>query len=207
LIEPWGFLFATKAGEGRLVLGVDGGRASTSTASATEVATLAAVGTTSATTTTATAATTSGAVRLDVARVKVDGLLDLLLALALLLARGSGEVLLIRLLERGGALPLLVGLAALVGVADLEVAETELLLGLLDKVVGVRDALVLLLGSLLAGAVLSESLLLLGLGNGIASLLVLQFGLALGSAPRGGSLLVRAAINSYQYHALTSVKG
>lgn len=95
-------------------------------------------------------------------------------------------------MEGLGISPLLVDLAALVGLADLEVAvETSPLLGLLGEVFGVGDALVLGLGGLLASGVLSKGFLLLRLGNGLAGLLVLQLSLALGSAPGSGSLLLR----------------
>lgn len=215
-------LFAAQAGEGRLVLGVDGSGVIATSTSATEVrrgrsaatlgtlTTLGTLGTlrtvtagaatatltTTSTAGTATAATAAtGALRLDESGVEVNGLLDLALTLTLALASGTGnvDVLGLILLEGLGAGPLLVELAALVGLTGLEGGiESELLLGLLGQVVGVRDALVLGLSSLLASGILSEGLLLLALGNGLTGLLILQLGLTLGSTPGLSSLLVGA---------------
>ncbi|KAK8114092.1 hypothetical protein PG999_006161 [Apiospora kogelbergensis] len=97
-----------------------------------------------------------------------------------------------------GAGPLLVGLAALVGLADIgTAAKSQLLLGQLGEVLGVGDALVLLLlgdGFSVLG-ILSGGLLQLRLGNGLASLLILGLGFAFLSTPALGSLLLRAAGN------------
>jgi hypothetical protein len=223
-------LFAAQAGEGRLVLSVDGGSVLTTTTSATRAAgagttgaaragataALAALTTATATAlralaalaaltaasatraTTAAAGTTAGTLGLNESGVKVDGLLDLALTLALLLAGSSGDVdiLGLVLLKSLGASPLLVELAALVGLTGLEgTAKSKLLLGLLGEVVGVGDALVLGLGGLLAGGILGKSLLLLVLGNSLASLLVLKLSLAFGSTPGLGSLLLGTTAN------------
>lgn len=192
-------LVTTEAGEGRGILGVDGLdvlASTTSTAEVTTRTTLATALAAAAATATTTAATTSatGALRLDEARVEVNGLLGLLLTLAPVLARAGGEVVRLLLLEGLGLSPLLVGLGALVGSTGLEAGvKLKLLLGLLNEVVGVGDGLVLGLGVLFASGVLGESLLLLGLGNGLAGLLVLQLGLTLGGAPGSGGLLVGTA--------------
>ncbi len=209
-------LFA-EAGEGRLVLGVDvSSRASRATATGTTtgttlaaattattavttvatIATVAAVTTTVTTvTTTATAGTTAGAatgtVRLDEARVKVNSLLDLALTLTLLLAAATGDVLLLLVLESLGASPLLVELAALVGLTDLVTAKSELLLGLLGEVVAVRDTLVLGLSGL--GISIGSSVLV-ALGNSLTGLLVLELGVTLVGAPGLSSLLGSGAI-------------
>lgn len=201
-VEQVGFLFAAEGGEGRLVAGVDGGSILTAATSTAEVGSLsttlaAAVTAATAAATTGTAASTAGALGLDEAGVKVNGLLDLLLTLTLLLATGGREVVDLLLLEGLGGLPLLVELATLVGRAELNaVLKGKLLLGLLDEVVGVRDALVLGLSGFPGGSILSNGLLLLGLSDGLAGLLVLQLGLALGGAPRGSSLLLGTAGNS-----------
>lgn len=201
-------LFA-QAGESGLVAGVDGGRGvvtasacTTTGVVAAAVATLtttssaAALAATASTAATGASGTSTGALGLDEARVKVNSLLGLALTLALGLAagRGSPDLLLLVLVEGLGSGPLLVELAALVGRADLGClgSECELLLGQLGEVVDVRDALVLGLGGLLS-TILSSGGLLLGLSNGITSLLVLQLSVALVGAPRGGSLLVRSA--------------
>jgi hypothetical protein len=192
-------LFA-EAGEGRLILSVDGGsRSITAAAAATEVAStsttsLATVATATATTTATTGATTTSALGLDKAGVEVNGLLDLALTLTLLLTVATSVVLLLVVLERLGVLPLLVELATLVGLANVKgVFEAELLLGLLSEVLGVGDGLVLRLGGLF-GSVLSSGILLLALSDGITGLLVLQLGVALSSAPRGGGLLIGATM-------------
>lgn len=206
-----------------------GSAATTATAEvATEVATGTATGTTTATaltttlatatttlatatagelaTGTTTAATTLATVgalgRLDEAVLELDDLLRLALALALGLATGTGEEdLLLVLDEFLGAGPLLVGLGALVGLADLQgvlVLESELLLDLLGEVVGVGDGLVLLLdgSGILRGGVLGNGLLDVGLGNVLALDLVLQLGLAFGGTPRESSLLVGTTATS-----------
>jgi hypothetical protein len=207
-------LFA-QAGEGGLVLGVDGGSVLTArrlrvgvaaTVAAAEVASSAALTTTlttltaaptTRTTTTAAAAAASGALGLNESRVKVNGLLDLALALALLLAdrRGKVDLVLLGLVEGLGVSPFLVELAALVGLTDLEAGVKGcLLLGLLSQVVLVRDALILRFGGLFGDrcSIFCGGLLLLGLSNSLTGLLVLQLGITLSSTPRLGSLLLRA---------------
>lgn len=101
---------------------------------------------------------------------------------------GAGDEFFLVVIEGLGASPLLVELAALVGLTNLVVAKAELLLGLLGKVVGVGDALVLGLGGL-GGLVLGTSFV--ALSDGLASLLVLQLGVALVGAPALSSLLRR----------------
>jgi hypothetical protein len=201
-----GNLVAAEAGESRLVAGVNSSialsRSLRSTAATAAVTSTATVTTTlSATTTTAataSASTTSGTLRLDEARVEVNGLLDLALALALGLASGRGEVLLLLVLEGLGVGPLLVELAALVGLTDLETrVESGLLLSLLGEIFFVRDLLLGLLlssSSLGGGGVLSNGLLLLVLSDSFTGLLVLKLSSALVSTPGLGSLLVRATI-------------
>lgn len=208
-------LFA-QAGEGGLVLGVDGGSVLTArrlrvgvaaTVAAAEVASSAALTTTLAaitaapttrtTTAAAAAATSSGALRLNESRVKVNGLLDLALALALLLAdrRGKVDLVLLGLIEGLSVGPFLVELAALIGLTDLEAGVKGcLLLGLLSQVVLVRDALIFRFGGLFGDrcSIFCGGLLLLGLSNSLTGLLVLQLGITLSSTPRLGSLLLRA---------------
>lgn len=208
-----GSLFAAEAGEGRLVLGVDGrgvvvtagaaargvvtaaggvtATGSAATAALGAVTTVAAAGTAARTATAATAgAAAGGALGLDVALVDLDDLLLLLLALALGLSAGAGHEVLLLALDLDGLAPLLVG--ALVGAADLEAGvEGSLLLELLGEVVGVGDVLVLGLLGLLLGGLLSGGLLLLALGDGLASLLVLELGVALGGTPAVSGLLLR----------------
>lgn len=210
---------ASQAGESRLVVGVDGSRAATGTATAaTEVTTSTATGGTASTTlTTATAtlatatarelatATTAAAAAvttlaggLDEAVLQLNELLLLTLALALSLAGGAGEenLVLLGLDQFLGVGPLLVLLGSLVGLTDLEgvlLLESELLLGLLGEVVGIRDGLLLLLSGSLVGGILGAGVLLVSLGDLLAGLLILQLGLALSGAPRERSLLVGAA--------------
>lgn len=174
-----------------------------SAAATTAVTTTATVTTAlSATTTTAataSASTTTGALGLDEAGVEVDGLLDLALSLALSLASGSGEVLLLLVLEGLGVGPLLVELAALVGLTDLGARlKSGLLLGLLGEVVFVGDLLLgLLLGGGLSGSsLLSSGVLLLVLSDSLAGLLVLKLSLAFVSTPGLGSLLVGATVTT-----------
>jgi hypothetical protein len=170
-----------------------------SAAATTAVTTTATVTTAlSATTTTAataSASTTTGALGLDEAGVEVDGLLDLALSLALGLASGGGKVLLLLVLEGLGVGPLLVELAALVGLTDLGAGlKSGLLLGLLGEVVFVGDLLLgLLLGGGLSGSsLLSSGVLLLVLSDSLAGLLILKLSLAFVSTPGLGSLLVGA---------------
>lgn len=207
-----GNLVAAEAGESGLVAGVDGSAALSSSlrsaaATATGVVTTTATVTTTLSTTTATAATatagttsaTTSALGLDESRVEVNGLLDLALTLSLGLASSGGEVLLLLVLEGLGVGPLLVELAALVGLADLETRlESGLLLSLLGEVVVVRDLLLGLLlgGSLSSGSLLSSGVLLLVLSDSLAGLLVLKLSSTLVGTPGLGSLLVRAAVTA-----------
>lgn len=160
-----------QAWEGRLVLSVNGGTTSwstswgsttgwsiTATAAATSSTvtaarrTLATATTTTATITTSSATSTTvatGLWGLNEALVNIKNLLLLALALTLGLAsRGGDKVLLLLLRDLLGVGPLLVLLAALVGLTKLESAlvESGLLLSLLDEVIGVGNAVVLRLG-------------------------------------------------------------
>lgn len=229
VVPVCGSRLCAQAWERRLVLGVDGGAASwgTSWSSSTGwsiTATTAATSSTvtpaewtlaTATTSTATVTTssaTSSAVAaglwgLDEALVDLKDLLLLALTLTLGLAgRGGNKVLLLLLLDLLGVGPLLVLLAALVGLAKLEsaVVKSGLLLSLLNKVIGVRDAVVL--GLRISGlqllaisvnwcrvAIAGKGFLLLSLGNGLACLLIVELGVTLGSTPSMGGLLVRVA--------------
>ena len=170
-----------------------------SAAATTAVTTTATVTTAlSATTTTAataSASTTTGTLGLDEAGVEVDGLLDLALSLALGLASGGSKVLLLLVLEGLGVGPLLVELAAFVGLTDLGARlKSGLLLSLLGEVVFVRDLLLGLLfgGGLSGSSLLSSGVLLLVLSDSLAGLLVLKLSLAFVSTPGLGSLLVGA---------------
>lgn len=198
-------LVAAEAGESRLVVGVDSSialssslRSAAATAAVTSTATVTTTLSTSATTAaTASAGTTSGALGLDETGVEVNGLLDLALSLALGLASGGGKVLLLLVLEGLGVGPLLVELAALVGLTDLEARlESGLLLSLLGEVFFVGDLLLgLLLGGSLSGSgFLSSGVLLLVLSDSLAGLLVLKLSLAFVSTPGLGSLLVGATV-------------
>jgi len=154
--------------------------------------------------------------------VNLNSGLFLALTLALVLGVRRRDKLLSLLLGEGlGVGPGLVRLTALVGFAELELAEAELLLGTLRQKLVERDLLDLglgrlgrcaigwvtpcstrawvapggsSLGALSAGIAfaLGESLLLVVLGNLLSGLLVVELGLALGGAPRLGSLLLRA---------------
>lgn len=211
----------TKAGESRLVVGVEAGvvtatagTTATGEVTATVATTATTLTTATATATTGTVATATGAVatstaaatagstggrralRLNPGLVDIQDVLSLALTLTLGLAAGSSnEVLAVDLVESLGVGPLLVGLAALVGLADLEaLTKTELLLGLLGKVLVVRDALGLGLGrSLRSLGVLGGGLLELLLGDLLAGLLIILLGLALVGAPRLSSLLIGTA--------------
>lgn len=212
----------SQAGEGRGIAGVDGsglaargatGRASVGAlgastaagsvaASATE-STLesASAGGSVSTATAATEASTGAATArlgsLDEALVDVEDLLLLALTLALGLAAGaSNEVLLFFLGDRLSVGPLLVLLAALVGLAGLRDpgTELELLLGQLGEVIGVGDAVVLGLSLGLGLGGCSLALLLVSLSNGITGLLILQLGIALVGAPAVASLLLGVTV-------------
>jgi len=177
-------LVAAEAGESGLVLGVDGSRGviTATTRKVTAPGTTATLATTG-TTTSAASTATSRALGLDKARVEVNSLLDLALTLALGLAAAGGKVVLLLLLEGDGVGPLLVELAALVGLTDVEgVGGVGLLLGLLGDVVRVGDVLLLGLGGLL-NRLLGGGVLLLGLGNSLGGLLVLKLSIAFRSTP------------------------
>lgn len=125
----------------------------------------------------------------------------LTLALTLSLPTGScNEVLFFLFGNRLGIGPLLILLAFvwLTGLRDTG-TKSELLLGLLGEVVSVGDAVVLGLGlsSWLSGpvggstiTVTGQSFLSLGLSNGFACLLVVEFTLAAICAPSMCSLLL-----------------
>lgn len=196
-----------EAGEGRLIVGVDGsslvlgagGTATGSTTGSTAGSATATAGIATGTTTAAASTTTSGTLGLDETLVDLEDLLDLALTLALLLAGGaSNELLGLVLLEGLGVGPLLVLNDTLVGLADLEGGlglESGLLLSELGEVLRVGDVLLLLLlgDSLSGGLTLGGGLLLLSLGDLLGGLLILQLGLALGGAPGKGSLLLGSA--------------
>lgn len=168
------------------------------TASATLTATIAAstaTGSTATSATTSTATSATGSLRFDETVINLDELLGLALALTLGLdASSSDEVVLIVLAQGLGAGPLLVGLAAFVRLANLEVvAKSELLLSLLSEVFGIGDMLVLGLGgSSNIFGILSSGFLQLGLSNFLPDLLVLGLGTTFGSTPGLGGLLVRS---------------
>jgi hypothetical protein len=202
-------LFAAEAGEGRLVVGVDGSSAAVTTTAGSTTTGSTATGTapstglttatagrlaTATTTATATAATATATLlgSLDEAVLELDNLLLLALTLALGLAARAGEVILGLLDELLGLVPLLVESRALVGLADLQGigSKSGLLLSLLDKVVGIRDGLVLLLGLSGRGGGVSLSVLGVGLGDGLGGLLVLELSLTLVATPSLGSSLV-----------------
>lgn len=212
---------SAEGGEGRLVLGVDGtatgtaallgagtaggttGTTTLTTATSTAAATAA---TTLATTTTGTTTAAVTSVRGGVVlAVQGKSVLGLVLLGAVLLAGGTGEVLLLHTLDGLALRELLAG--TLVGLADGEAVATEslALLGEVGKVLVVGLALVLLgLGSgsrtVRAGAesrvggasVGSEASLVLSLGgsNSVTSLLVVPLGLALLVTPAVTGLLL-----------------
>lgn len=178
-----------KAGE---VLLVNSDRSSTTVTAARSVTT---ASTSTATTTTATTAATTGTVAagsLDKASVDIEEglLLALLGGLALLLLALDVFVALLVTLQFLGAGPLVVTLGALVGGTDGLGAEVTLG-SLLGEVVGERLGLVgRLLGLLLGG---SLGLGLLGLGQLLTGLLVVEFLLAALAAPALVDLLARVA--------------
>jgi hypothetical protein len=156
------------------------------TALATTTASFAATEFTAATTTalaaTATALTTtasSTSTTLTRGRSKhavaVELDVDLFLALALTLGLGSlaGHVSLLLFTGQSLALGELLA-ATLVGLANVLSGKGELLLGLLNEVGSIRHALVLRLrlGLVLCLSSIGNGVLLFGLGNGLASLLV-----------------------------------
>jgi hypothetical protein len=162
-----------------------------------------------ATSTTATASTATSTTLLwglNKALVDLNDLLLLALTLTLGLWTGTGnESSFLLLLESLGGLPLLVLLATLVGLADLKGTKSELLLSLLDEVVGVRDAVVLWLwlGDLSG---LTVSVLELSLSNGLGGLLILELSLTLGSAPSVSSLLLRLTTSPLEFSFLHQPK-
>lgn len=203
-------LLAAQAGESTGVVGVDGGRAATSTTGAatgeavttargtstgstagSTTATVATLSSTTTVTTTASAAATAtltGAVgrRLLPLVVSDEDVLLLALALALLLASRTGDEVLIVVLDEGlGASPLLLllGVDTLVGLAGrCAGVQGSPLLGLLGEVGLKSDLLRLRLLGLGLG-ILSLGILLLGLSNGLTGLLVVELGSSLGGAP------------------------
>lgn len=159
----------------------------TTTAAAVTTTTLATV--TATVTATATATASTGRTVLGRAGVVLpnDGLLGLLVLGGFLCCRSGNKVVLLVLLGQSGALGVVV-----FDSADLELLELGSGGGLLSEVGIERDLLDLrLLG--LAFSVLSVGLGLLGLCDGLTGLLVVQLGLAVGSTPRLGSLLLGAA--------------
>jgi hypothetical protein len=224
---------STEAGESVGVVDLDGG-SSAATGSTTRSTTAATGSITTATSateslTTATLSITAGSIATGAVATSTTetttstvGLLDeslvnlndlLLLALTLALGLGTSaldEGLLSALLDGLGVGPLLVVLAAFVGLAGLgdTGGKGGLLLGLLDEVVSVGDAVVLGLGlgggeglELVAigvdgsvGSVLNKGLLLVGLGDLLTRNLIFELGLAFGGTPSVGSLLLGVAI-------------
>jgi hypothetical protein len=173
------------------------------TATALAAAEFTAATTASLTTTTATLATAASSTSTALTgrgsehTVAIELDVDLLLALAFTLSLGvlSGhENLLLLFAGQSLALGELLA-AALVGLADVLGGQAELLLSLLNKVGGVGLAPVFgfRLGLVLALGGVSDSLLLLGLGDGVAGLLVLELGVAVVSAPAMSSLLLLLA--------------
>lgn len=203
-------LLAAQAGESTGVVGVDEGRAATSTTGAATgeavttargastgstagsttatVATLSSTTTVTTTTSAAATATLTGAVgrRLLPLVVSDENVLLLALALALLLAPRTGDEVLIVVLDEGlGASPLLLllGVDTLVGLAGrCAGVQGSPLLGLLGEVGLKSDLLRLRLLGLGLG-ILSLGILLLGLSNGLTGLLVVELGSSLGGAP------------------------
>jgi hypothetical protein len=131
--------------------------------------------------------------------VDLKELLLLTLALTLGLSTGSSdEVFFFLLGDWLGVGPLLVNLVWLTGFRDTG-TKSELLLSLLSEVIGVRDAVIFGLGlgswltSTIGGSgitITGQSLLLIGLGNGFTSLLVVEFGFTIVSTPAVSSLLL-----------------
>ena len=162
--------------------------ATTATLSAAELATATAAPTT----------TTALAGRGSKHAVAIELDVDLLLALALTLGLGTlaGHVgLLLFLTGQSLAFGELLA-ATLVGLADVLGGEGELLLSLLDEVgsVGLAPVFRLRLGLVLALGSIGDSVLLFGLGDGLASLLVLELGVAVVAAPAVSSLLLVLAV-------------
>jgi hypothetical protein len=166
--------------------------ATTTALSATELATALATATAATVTATSTGTALTGRGSEHAVTVKLD--VDLLLALALTLglATGTGHEVLL-LTGNGGALGELLA-AALVGLAEALLTELQLLLCELSKVGSVRLGVVLGLGlSGLSLGVLLDGILLLSLGNGLASLLVSELGVAVVTTPAVSCLLVAVA--------------
>jgi hypothetical protein len=140
---------------------------------------------------------------LDEALVNVKNLLLLALTLALGLAtRSSNEVLFLFLGNSLGVGPLLVLLAAFVGLAGFWDTGTKsgLLLLKLLQIFSIRLAVVLWLsfgGCPIGGssiAVTGQCLLLFGLGESFTSFLILELGFTLGGTPSVSGLLLRFAV-------------
>ena len=201
--ERWRNLCAAQAREGAGVGDVGTGLSTTAAATTTGLATSSSLTTTAASTELATAftattaiATSSSGTSLTGRRsqhtvtVELDANLLLAGALTLGLASGSGHEVLLFFLGNGLAFGEL-GAGALVGLADVLCGKRGLL-GLFEKVVGVGLAPVLglRLGVVLSLGVLLDSLLLLGVGDGLAGLFVSQLSVAVVSAPAVSSLLL-----------------
>lgn len=163
--------------------------------------------TAAATTTLATAAsslttTTSASTTLTRRRgehtIAIELDVDLFLALTFTLGLGSlaGHVGLLLFLT-GHSLALGEFLAAtLVGLADVLSSKGKLLLSLLNKVgsVGLAPVFRLRLGLVLGLSSISDSVLLFGLCNGLASFLVFELSVAVVAAPAVSSLLLLLAV-------------
>jgi hypothetical protein len=141
---------------------------------------------------------------LDEALIDVKNLLLLALTLALgLAARSSDEVLFLFLGNCLGVGPLLVLLAAFVGLAGFwdTRAKSGLLLLKLLQIFSVRLAVVLWLsfsGCPIGGssiAITSQCLLLVGLGESFTGFLILEFSFTFGGTPSVSGLLLRFAAN------------
>jgi hypothetical protein len=158
--------------------------ASATSASLSAESTLAA--STSTTTTTAAASSVLAGSLSQTLTVKLNDVLLLALALALSLSSGSSEEdsLLLGALDLGSFRELL--LAALVGLADVLGGEAQFLLGLLSKIGGVGDGLVLgfrLSSGLSGSGSLRNGILLFVFGDSLTSHLVCEFGVAVLTSP------------------------
>lgn len=155
------------------------GSTSTSLA-ATELATAAAASS-------ATALTGRGSKHTVAVELNVDLLLARTFALGLALTTSNEIFLLVA--GEGGTLGELLG-ATLVGLANVLGGKRKLLLGQLSKVGSVGLALVLRLSLGLGLSIFPDGVLLFGLSNSLASLLISQFSVTVLSAPAMSSLLV-----------------
>jgi hypothetical protein len=141
-----------------------------------------------ATAASSTVATLTGRGSKHTVTVELDANLLLAGTLTLGLASGSGHEVLLVVLGDGLAFGEL-GAGAFVGLTDVG-GTRELLLSQLGEVDVVGLALVFRLGLGLSLSVLLDSLLLVGLSDGLASLFVGQLGVAVVSAPAVSSLLL-----------------